>query len=101
MVASWSTASARQPENRQLITPKSPSAGQPPAAESHNPYKSLFTPGNLVEAAEQLNAAHASRAALDCTVRVIPADPQVDPKIRVDVAPRDTRHTIKALRPPC
>ena len=75
---------------------------QPTQSPPHKPYQKLFSPGDLEAATRAVNRERDGRAAsFDCAIRLIPADPSVDPKIRVGPPERTTRHTIRVIPPPC
>ena len=87
--------------------PTTPSGGSMTAMK---PYGKLFQGRTTVLADAQTAAARAALAEAvrkarpqhRCTMNVIPADPQVDPKIRVDLpAAATTKHTLRLIEPPC
>jgi hypothetical protein len=68
-------------------------AGQPPGKA----YRDLFPPRDL--AAARPLASPAPEVPSKCTIRVIPADPRVDPQIRIE-PPREARYTLRVIPPP-
>jgi hypothetical protein len=99
----WSAAAAAsQGAQAPAPPPKAPSTSPSPAPKA--PYANLFRQRSLVEAAlAQQRAAMAGKAAPEvrCGILVIPADPTIDPKIRVGPPPSTTEHTMRLLEPPC
>jgi hypothetical protein len=77
--------------------------GQPAPRVQKNPYAALFQPDDIKASAERALAAALKQAQphVKCAVRIIPADPKMDPKIRIDPPARDTRHTIRVMPPVC
>jgi hypothetical protein len=77
---------------------------QKPGAQAKDPYGKLFEPEKLEAMADralaQTDALARNIARPTCTIRIIPADPMIDPKIRVEPDTRDTRYTIRAVPPP-
>ena len=71
-------------------------------ASRANPYKPLFQPRDLREVAQAEQRDAARRAAeprVACGMKVIPMDPNIDPKIFIPRQPDDTRYTIRSIPP--
>ena len=71
-----------------------------PAAQPAKPYRDLFKPRELASAAPTISSSLAPEMASKCTMRIIPADPKVDPQIRIEPPARDTRHTMRIIPTP-
>ena len=76
------------------------------AIERANPYKNLFKPPGLEQAARQQRArqlvqaaAEAAKPRVVCGMTLIPA-PNVDPRMVLEPKTDDTRYTIRAIEPP-
>jgi hypothetical protein len=68
-----------------------------------NPYQNLFKPPDLKAAAraeQRDNATRASEPRVVCGMKVIPADPNIDPKIFVERPADATRYTMRVIPPP-
>ena len=68
-----------------------------------NPYQNLFKPPDLKAAAraeQRDNARRATEPRVVCGMTVIPADPNIDPKIFVERPPDPTRYTMRIVPPP-
>ena len=74
-----------------------------PRGTASKPYQRLFGPNH--KAATDRALASAQREgevnAPKCTMRIIPADPSIDPKMRLEPKKDDTRHTMRLIPPPC
>jgi hypothetical protein len=70
----------------------------------NDPYRDLFSPETerlKVAAAAALRAKQEEmKPCVNYTMRVVPADPTVDPKIRVAPPSDGVEHTIKIVKPP-
>jgi hypothetical protein len=68
-----------------------------------NPYQNLFKPPDLKAAAraeQRDNATRATEPRVVCGMKVIPADPNIDPKIFVERRADPTRYTMRIVPPP-
>lgn len=84
-----------------LLVSVSPAAAQSKyAPEPANPYKNLFQPKTIEQAARsQQRADNTAKPRVVCGMTLIPADPGIDPKIYV--APRnDATHDTMRVIPP-
>jgi len=72
-----------------------------PRAEK-NPYRRLFEPSaiRVTPFPESAGPAADSKPRVVCGMTLIPADPKIDPKIRITPKDSDTRYTIRVVPPP-
>ena len=71
-------------------------------ASRANPYQKLFQPRDLKEVARAQQRDHARQSTeprVVCGMKVIPADPRIDPKIFIQRKPDDRRFTIRSMPP--
>ena len=75
---------------------------QPVFAQGRDPYKKLFQQPSIEQTARVQQRAQpaAPPPRVVCGMRVIPMDPNIDPKIFAGPKPGDTRYTIRAIEPP-
>jgi hypothetical protein len=75
----------------------------PRGGQQTNPFASLFgakpTPGASTPA-QQSQWSSAQKPAVVCGMTVLPADPTIDPRIRVTAFRSGIRFTIRSVRPP-
>jgi hypothetical protein len=67
-----------------------------------NPYQKLFQPRDLNDVAraqQRDNARPATEPRVVCGMKVIPVDPNIDPKIFIQREPDDTRYTMRSIAP--
>jgi hypothetical protein len=79
----------------QIVLASEPRAGK-------NPYGRLFEPQPVRVAPVQASRTPADdlKPRVVCGMTVIPADPSIDPKIRIKREDSQTRYTIRAVPPP-
>lgn len=74
---------------------------QPPFGLAGSPrkdsFKKLF---NVAPAGRSSQPESRTKPKVVCGMTVIPVDPSIDPRIRVDVAKAETKFTIRAVQPP-
>ena len=65
------------------------------------PFRGLFQTEDLKAAAKKSQEPPApQRPRVVCGMTVIAADPNIDPKMRIEPKPGHTRYTIRAIAPP-
>jgi hypothetical protein len=72
-------------------------------ASRANPYKNLFKPPDLKAVARAQQSDSVTRAReprVVCGMKVIPADPSIDPKMIIPRPPDGTRYTMRVIPPP-
>ena len=86
--------------NGSLLQQGSPQRAPTPRVD---PYKSLFQPPPLEQTApaqRRTDPTMTSAPRIVCGTLVIPADPNIDPKIFIERRPDDTHYTIRAIPAP-
>jgi hypothetical protein len=80
-----------------------PIAASQSAEAPRKGYQALFKPRDIrASAAAALEPARAETSVQPtCKMRVVPADPSIDPKIKVFPGERDVRYTIRLIPPSC
>ena len=76
---------------------------QPAPMRRVDPYKKLFQQPPLDQTARaerRADAAASTAPRVVCGMTVIPADPNIDPKMIIRRPPDDTRYTIRVIPPP-
>jgi hypothetical protein len=76
--------------------------GAPSQTQPAKPYKNLFKPTTVLPpVAAQSVAGDPLRPTVVCGMTVIPANPEIDPKMGITPKKSDsTRYTIRAINPP-
>lgn len=70
------------------------------AGQSKDPYQQLFAAQQALKGAQQQSAATAQQPKVVCGMMIIPADPTIDPKMRI-TPPQDSRveYKIRVVEP--